>query len=38
MSVIKLSHRIWRATSGSGQPIMRARKTVRISAKLQENR
>ncbi len=38
MSVIKFSHKICRATSGRGQPIMRAMNTVRISEKLQESR
>ena len=38
MSVIKLSHKIWSATSGSGQPTMSATNTVRISEKLQENK
>ena len=38
MSVIKLSHNICRATRGSGQPIMSAINTVRISEKLQESR
>ena len=37
MSAIKLNRKIWRATSGRGQPIMRARNTVRISEMLQES-
>jgi hypothetical protein len=36
MSVIKLSQRICSATSGKGQPIIRAIKTVRISERLQD--
>ena len=38
MSVIILSHKIWSGPSGRDQPIMIAMNTVKISAKLQENR